>query len=65
MTRKAEVDDYEDMGMSIPEIVEALAERFTYKGIPTRQASNQAKDMVTLAMDDPERFAAIFGETVH
>jgi hypothetical protein len=51
--------------IEVPSIVKALAERLTYAGQGSAEASSQARDMVSLAMDDPDRFDAIFGETYH
>jgi hypothetical protein len=51
--------------IEVHEIVAALAEMFSYDGIPAHQASRQARDMIALAMEDPDRFDAIFGDTYH
>jgi hypothetical protein len=51
--------------IEVPEIVAALAERFEYDGISPAQAGRQAREMITLAMEDPERYGAIFGDTYH
>lgn len=51
--------------IEVEEIVAALADRFTYEGIASSQAGRQAKDMITLAMEDPERYDQIFGSTYH
>ena len=59
----AQLLDY--YSIEVHEIVAALAERFGHEGVPSRQASRQARDMVELAMEDPDRFDAIFGDTYH
>lgn len=55
----------DEFSIEVPEIVAALADRFIYNGIPASQAARQARDMITLAMEDPEKFDAVFGETYH
>lgn len=55
----------DDFSIEVPSIVKALAERLIYAGQGAAEASSQARDMVALAMDDPDRFDAIFGETYH
>lgn len=55
----------DDFAIEVPEIIAALADRFVYEGIPPAEAASQARDMLSLAMDDPERFDAVFGDTYH
>ena len=55
----------DEFAIEVPGIVKALAERLTYEGLCSAEASSQARDMIALAMDDPDRFDAVFGDTYH
>jgi hypothetical protein len=70
MSAYRKVDDIgaqilDEFCIEVPSIVKALAERLTYEGLCSAEASGQARDMVALAMDDPDRFNAVFGEVYH
>lgn len=55
----------DEFSIEVPGIIKALAERLTYEGLGSAEASGQARDMIALAMDDPDRFDAVFGEVYH
>jgi hypothetical protein len=47
-------DEVEPMPLEL--IILALAERFEYDGIPTRQAQHQAFSAIGMAMDRPQEY---------
>ena len=51
----------------VPDLIGALAERFSEYDIPTREALTIALCMLAEAMEDPDQFAAYLdpAETVH
>ena len=40
----------------VPDLVYAIAEFMHDDGIPTRQAVSMVRDMLTMAMDQPDRY---------
>ena len=70
MSKYRKVDDIgaqllDEFAVEVPGIIKALAERLTYEGLCSAEASGQARDMVALAMDNPAYFDAVFGDTYH